>query len=304
MVTDLAVVDAVWVRGAAVEPLDELAPAWIRDEYRPDVLQPFVEANTFDGSLVAVQAEVDVAGLWYRRSALDDLGVAVPRTWMSWRSAAAALAGAGVRSPIVLPGGSRAGETTAYCLLALLAANGVAVFTGDAVTLDVPGAVEMPRLSAATRRRRRGSRAKSPPTRPIGRSGCWPRPARAFCFGGSYEALALQRAAGDDEDVWRLFGFAPIPRGPRGGYDTLAGGMVHAVFRQAANPLLAVQADQPRPSPRRRSPRWRIDARANSLRRRSVRSGARRRSRRCCSPTRRRGLALTAARPVAGATKG
>ena len=82
---DLAVVDSVWVREFAaagfLQPLDELAPAWIRDEYRPDVLQPFVEANTFDGSLVAVQAEVDVAGLWYRRSALDELGAAVPGTW-------------------------------------------------------------------------------------------------------------------------------------------------------------------------------------------------------------------------------
>ena len=108
---DLAVVDSVWVREFAaagfLQPLDELAPAWIRDEYRPDVLQPFVEANTFDGSLVAVQAEVDVAGLWYRRSALDDLGVAVPRTWDELAKCAAALNGAGVRSPIVLPGGSR-----------------------------------------------------------------------------------------------------------------------------------------------------------------------------------------------------
>ena len=31
------------------------------------------------------------------------------------------------------------------------------------------------------------------------------------------------------------------PAAPAAAYDTLAGGMVHAVFRQAANPLLAVQ---------------------------------------------------------------
>ena len=38
------------------------------------------------------------------------------------------------------------------------------------------------------------------------------------------------------DQVWRRFGFVAPPAGPRQGATTLAGGMVHVVFRQAANP--------------------------------------------------------------------
>ena len=242
---DIAVIDSVWVREFAAAgflwPLAELSPDWVHDEYEPDVLEPFAEANTFDGSLVAVQAEADVAGLWYRRSVLDELGVGVPRSWSEFADTAAAIAERGLPAPVVLPGGSAAGEATTYCLLAMLAANGVSVLEDDAVTLDCPGTVEL--LRVLRRLVEVGLVATEvvayPADRPIKLLAAG---GAALCFGGSYEAAALQKAAGVGADeAWSLFGFAPIPRGTRPDFDTLAGGMVYVVFRQAANPRWAMK---------------------------------------------------------------
>ena len=51
------------------------------DEYARDFLEPFVSANRVDGETVAIQAEADVAGLWYQREALDRARRPPPATW-------------------------------------------------------------------------------------------------------------------------------------------------------------------------------------------------------------------------------
>jgi multiple sugar transport system substrate-binding protein len=243
---DLAVLDSVWVPEFAaagfLRPLDELAPDWLRDEYEADFLEPFVTANRFAGQTVTVQAEADVAGIWYRRSDLVALGLEPPSSWKELTTAGRALAAAG-RLPhaIVLPGGSRGGETTSYCLLALLASNGVSVLTADGVTVDCPRTVEAFEF-----------------LRELVDTGLlpgdavtyeWDRPIRllaqgqaAISFGGSYEGPALAAAAGiRPGDVWDQFGFVAIPSGPGGAGATLAGGMVYAILRQAAYPELAMR---------------------------------------------------------------
>ncbi|MCX4906302.1 hypothetical protein [Streptomyces sp. NBC_00878] len=47
---------------------------WIPDEYERDFVDPFRTANKFDGRPVAVQAEADVAGIWYRRADVAAVG--------------------------------------------------------------------------------------------------------------------------------------------------------------------------------------------------------------------------------------
>ena len=242
---DLAVLDSVWVPEFAAArflwPLDELDGEWLEREYEPDFLEPFVSANRFDGQPVAVQAEADVAGLWYRRRAFEEAGVEPPRSWDELPATARALLRAGVPHPVVFPGGSRAGETTTYCLLALLAANGVAVIAPDAVTLDAPGTVEA--LSLLRGLVRKGLA----PADVVGYE--WDRPVRvlgqgqaALSFGGSYDARALADAAGVPfESVWDSFGFLVLSAGPRQRRVTLAGGMAYAIFRQAACPDLAMR---------------------------------------------------------------
>ncbi len=64
----------------------------------------------------------------------------------------------------------------------------------------------------------------------------------ALSFGGSYEGEALAEALGvHQEELWDHFGFTHVPAGPKGAPASVAGGMMFAVFRQAAQPLLAMR---------------------------------------------------------------
>ena len=77
----------------------------------------------------------------------------------------------------------------------------------------------------------------------------WDRPVRllaegeaAISFGGSYEAATLARALGVPlRKLWDHVGFAPIPGGPKGAPASVAGTMVYGIFRQAAQPALAMR---------------------------------------------------------------
>ena len=214
---DVAVIDSVRVREFAtagfLRPLDELAPRWVDSEYRGDFLEPLVAGNSFDGDVVAVPAEADVAGLWFRRDVLADAGLDVPRTWADLAAAARAVADRGMHAPVVLPGGSRAGESTSYCLLALLATNGVAVIEDGAVTLDCAGALEgMSFLRTLVDDGLLAAEVASyDADRPIRQLA---HGHAAFCLGGSYEAPALQLAAAIAADEVSVdFGFAPLPPG-------------------------------------------------------------------------------------------
>jgi len=236
---DLAVIDSVWVREFASDgfllPIDELAPDWVAGEYAADFLEPFVSANRWDGHTYAVQAEADVAGVWYRRDLFDELRLPPPTTWRQLRHAGRRLAESGlVDHPVVLPCGSRGGETTTFCLLALLASNRAAVLDGDAVTLNRPRAV------AALRFLRGLVDEGLVPMEAVAYD--WDRAHRLLAagragisFGGSYEGarLAATRGATGLDEVAQTFGFLPVPAGPDGGQATLAGGMVYCITRQA-----------------------------------------------------------------------
>ncbi|MGH3113872.1 MAG: extracellular solute-binding protein [Gaiellaceae bacterium] len=243
---DLAVLDSVWVAefssAGFLWPLEDLDEQWVRDEYEADFLEAFVSANGHSGRVLAVQAEADVAGLWYRRTTLASAGVEVPPTWNDLLGAGRALAGSdGIDHPLVMPGGSRGGETTTYCLLSLLASNGASVIEADGVALHSEATVE----ALAFLRQLADHSVLSEEVVAYE----WDRPIRllaqgqaAISFGGSYDGPALAEAAGLSlEDLSSHFGFAATPAGPRGVPATLAGGMVYGIFRQAAHPDLAMR---------------------------------------------------------------
>ncbi len=242
---DLVVLDSVWVHEFVSDgfllPLDELDPAWIGGEYREDFLHPFVEANSRDGATYAVQAEADVAGVWYRRTALEGLGLSEPTTWADLRRTGRELRSREGVYPLVLPGGSAAGEATTYCLLALLASNGATVLDNGQVTLNSAASV------AALRFLRGLADDAILPVDTVTYE--WDRPIRmlargeaAISFGGSYEAMRLAEAAAVSvADVTTHFNFVPMPAGPDGARASLAGGMVYCLTRQARNPAAAME---------------------------------------------------------------
>lgn len=229
---DLAVVDSVWVPEFAAAgflwDLTELDAAWV-DEQLGQFLEPFGRRS--GAGTYAVQAEADVAGLWYRLDAVDD----PPCTWEELRE------GLRATGPLAMPAGSRAGETTTYCALALLASNGVEVLDGERVALDRLGTMEA--LAFLVDLVEEGLLPKEAVAYE------WDRPIRllaeghaAFALGGSYEAARLAELAGVRmEEITRSFSFVPVPGGPRGEPASLAGGMVYGVFRQGAHPERAMR---------------------------------------------------------------
>jgi len=242
---DLAILDSVWVPEFAVAgflyALEDLDEEWVRSDHEVDFLQAVVAANRYQGRTFGVSAFADVAGLWYRRGALEPLALEPPATWAELRTTARAIAGNGVPYPIVMPGGSKGGETTAYCLIALLASNGVQVLGPAGVNLG----------SRATAQALRFLRSliddglMSPDI--VGYE--WDRPIRllaegeaAISFGGSYEARVLAEALGVRlDELSEYVGFIPVPGGPGGARASLTGTMVYGIFRQAAHPHVAMR---------------------------------------------------------------
>jgi multiple sugar transport system substrate-binding protein len=242
---DVAVLDSVWLPEFAeagfLYPIEDLDEDWVRTEYEVDFLSPLVAANRYSGFTFGVSAFADVAGLWYRRAELERSGHGPPTTWAELRSVARAIAANGVAHPVVMPGGSRGGETTVYCLLAFLASNGARVVEQETVTLGWRATAQALRFI----RRLVDDGVMSRDV--VGYE--WNRPIRllaeaqaAISFGGSYEALVLAEGLGVPlDDLWGHVTFTAMPRGPSGVSASLTGTMVYGVFRQAAQPRLAMR---------------------------------------------------------------
>jgi multiple sugar transport system substrate-binding protein len=243
---DLALLDSVWLPEFAeagfLHALEDVDERWIRQEHELDFLAPLVTANRYGGRTYAVSAFADVVGLWYRREEVElDPQVEPLRTWSELRATAGLLARRGLRHPVVMPGGSKGGETTSYCLIALLASNGASVLGAHGVTLSCRATEQVLRFVRSLIEN--GLMSEDV----VGYE--WNRSARlladgdaALSIGGSYEALALAERLGVPlEELWSRIGFVAVPAGPRGAQASLTGTMVYGIFRQAAQPKLAMR---------------------------------------------------------------
>jgi multiple sugar transport system substrate-binding protein len=242
---DLAVLDSVWAAEFAAAgflyALEDLDEQWVHDEHETDFLDALVAANTYAGRTFGVSAFADVAGFWYRRRELEAVRLEPPSTWSELRAVARALAARGMPFPIVMPGGSRGGETTAYCLISFLASNNAEVLSRGGVSLHSRETAQVLRFLL--------SLVDDGLMSPDVVAYEWDRPIRqlaageaAISFGGSYEAAALAAMLGVPlRELWDHVGFAPIPGGPRGAPASVAGTMVYGIFRQATQPALAMR---------------------------------------------------------------
>jgi multiple sugar transport system substrate-binding protein len=251
---DLALLDSIWIAEFAASgflyALEDLDERWVRVEHDADFLEPLVASNRTNGRTFGVSAFGSVAGIWYRRRELDERGLQPPRTWKQLEALTRALVDDGVRHPLALPGGSTAGETTTYCLVAFLASNGASVLTEDGIQLDSRGTVE-------TLAFLRGLVEAGTVAPDVVRYE-WTRPIRLLAesnavlsVGGSYEAQALAQSLGIPmTELWEHVGFIPVPGGPRGRSASVAGSMSYAIFRQAAQPHLALRVLERAVAPR------------------------------------------------------
>jgi multiple sugar transport system substrate-binding protein len=238
---DIALLDAVWAPEFAaagfLHAVEELDPSWA-GEVAEDLLPALRRADRFQGQAFGVSPFGDVAGLWCR---LVLVGASPPSTWAELRAAARNLVAIGRRHPIALPGGRTGAETTAYCLLAALASNGVEVLHDGQVTLGVPATRAVLRFllglvdDGLVAEDAVGFEADHAIELLCdGRA--------SFSLGGSYQAPVL--AAALDVPLVELsdhLAFVPIPAGPAGAPATLVGTSLFAVFRQSAHPQLALR---------------------------------------------------------------
>jgi multiple sugar transport system substrate-binding protein len=242
---DLAILDSVWIPEFAVDgflhSLEDLDEEWVRGEWMRDFLEPLVATNRYEDRTYGVSPLANAAGLWYRRRELEVLGLEPPTTWRELRAVARAAAQNGIAHPIVMTGGSKGGETTAYCLIAFLASNGGQVLGDGGVTLDS-------RATAGALRFLR-SLVEEGLMSPEVMGYEWTRPIRllaegkaAISFGGSYEARTVSDALGVPlDELWDHVGFMPVPAGPGGAPASVAGTMSYGIFRQAPQPGLAMR---------------------------------------------------------------
>lgn len=238
---DIALIDEVWIADFAdagfLLPIDELDPEWVRTEYERDFAKAFVEGQRYEDHVYAVPEEINVAGLWCRSEYLDAVGAEPPKTWEELSRLAEVL------QPLIptdshvlaMPGGHVAAETTSYCLLAVLASNGVSVLNAD-VRLDSRATVEALRFL-------RSFIDKGTMTSDVVNYD-WTRCSQllgsgrsAMTLGGSYEAEWIASAAGIPlAEITEHFSFTPFPGGPQGESATVAGGMAYAILRQTSDP--------------------------------------------------------------------
>jgi multiple sugar transport system substrate-binding protein len=242
---DLAIIDSVWAPEFAaagfIHALEELHEAWVLQEHEVDFLKPLVRANRYESKTYGVSAFADASGLWYSRDRLESLGLAPPTTWAELRTAGKALMEDGLPSPMVIPGGGMAGETTTYCLIAVLASNAAHVLDSDGVSLSSRATAQ------ALRFLRKLIEEHIVPPDVVAYE--WDHAVRllaegraALSLGGVYEGEALAKALGvHHHEVWEHFCFTRVPAGPKGSPASVAGGMMFAIFRQAAQPKLAMQ---------------------------------------------------------------
>jgi ABC-type glycerol-3-phosphate transport system substrate-binding protein/DNA-binding transcriptional regulator YhcF (GntR family) len=242
---DLAILDSVWIPEFAADgflrELDNLDEEWFRNEHERDFLEPIVDANRYAGRTFGVSPFANIAGFWYRRSAVEAVGLLPPRTWSELRSVGRAVAQNGLRHPIVMTGGSKGGETTAYCLIAFLESNGARVLAPEGITLDSRATAQALRFLRSLIDDRLMS------IDVLGYE--WTKPVRllaegkaAISFGGSYETRTLAEALDVPlDELWDHVGFMPVPAGPAGAPATVAGTMSYVIFRQAPHPALAMR---------------------------------------------------------------
>lgn len=243
---DLAVLDSVWVpQLAAVDalcPIDDLDAQWVEQTYRADVGQAFIEATSHRGRIVAVQAEADVAGLWFERESVARAGfVRAPATVRELRQLARECRELYGRPPIALPAGPDAAETATYVLHGWLCAHGASVIEEGKVVLAQPKAIRAVRAFSALvkdglvdERSAGWGRMSALQSLASGRS--------KIALGGSYDLADLAALTGlSPTQTLDRFGFAPLPLGPEPGANVLAGGLAYAIFRQSRQPHLAMR---------------------------------------------------------------
>ena len=170
---------------------------WVRREHDVDFLASLAAADRYQGHTFGVSAFAEVAGLWYSKRKLRALGLESPprgrrcpprrgcpgrtcRRRRRWRCRAA----------------TAGGETTAYCLIGLLASNGVEVIDDGGIGIGSAASAQTLRFLRRLVDRRLPSPGSRWVTSGIARIHLLADGQAAITIGGTYEAETLAQRTG------------------------------------------------------------------------------------------------------------
>lgn len=113
----------------AIAYADNLIASWQKSGFANDFLPGTIESLKTDKGYVAVPSQLDMRVWWYRKSLLDQAGIAVPTTWDELLTAAETLGKQGIYS---FGTGSGAGNNLgAHAMVTMLINNGGGIFNPD-----------------------------------------------------------------------------------------------------------------------------------------------------------------------------
>lgn len=249
---DFSLIDSVWLSELAnmefLRALNEIDREWVENDFKKDFFPVFIKQNSYKGQVYGIQAESDMALVWYRKDWFKAESINPPRTWDELIETAKYFKQEKVRKkynltcyPLAFPAGLRAGETTSYCLLSFLWSVGHNVFSEGEVMLGEEVSCVLRFFKNLVQKYKLASPHiisyewdQAPKLLAKGKA--------AISMGGSYEKTLIKKTAGwNDKEFKEKVGFVLIPSGPGGTQATICGGMTWTIFRQSQHPQPALE---------------------------------------------------------------
>lgn len=250
---DLSVIDSVgfaqFARDYFILPLDEIDPEWIENTYKQDFFEGCVKGSYYNNHIYYIQAQTDMALIWYRKDWFEKENITPPSTWddLIWvsqyfqRKDIRERYGIGSHA-LSFTAGLKAGETTTYQLLPLIWSNGGDIFQNNNVVLNSRNTIQAVEFLSDLVHRYKVASLESAFDEWDSAMFSFAQGKTAVSFGGSYESGMIKKIAGwSEEEFGQRVGFIPLPAGRYGKPSTNIGGMGYVIYRQTKQPRLALE---------------------------------------------------------------
>jgi multiple sugar transport system substrate-binding protein len=230
-VPDVSVASAAFAQSlnsvGALEPLDDI----VSPDFFADSAKSFVEANKFNGRLIAMPFVQNCCVLWYRTRALQEKGIAVPKTWDELLSAAQKLTGNGQYGILLTASRSHLTQHSFYTLMLSNGGDITDRTSGTQNLFNSPANLETLKFYTELAK-------YSPPgslgyERPDAESAMATGKINMFVY-GSWLASSLMNNA---PEVFKEFSVAPVPVNK--GRGAFMGNLSVVAFKQGKNIALA-----------------------------------------------------------------
>jgi multiple sugar transport system substrate-binding protein len=248
---DIVLVDSIWLPKMAEEglltPLDKINPN-IQSELLDSFFRNVLEADSWKGKVYGLRVQSDIPLLWYRKDWFEKEGQKVPETWDDLIQVALHFNEDSVKKkysiehPLAFVAGTAAGEETSFTMLPFFWSNGGDLIKDQKIILDSPQNAETLQFLKDLLHK------YSIVSKDVVRYE-WSVPGMLYAqgkvvmgIGGGRQLSVIQsNLTWPPEEMQNKFGYAPIPRSPKGKIVINAGGMLYAILDKSENKEVAFE---------------------------------------------------------------